>query len=367
MHSVNSLYLHFPHCRHLCNYCDFFKSVPKTLGEYGEYEIYLKNAINLHSEFLKRNDYLPGLVETLYMGGGTPSLWGAKGVASFKEQLESSGYQLFAPNYEWTMEINPGSFVESDLDRYFELGVNRASIGTQSTNPQFIKLLDRVHSKDEAFTLMEKMALGNRNFSVDLMLGLPYSQKFKRDIERELEELLSFNPTHLSLYILTVKGNYVHRDHLPDDDWTANEFLLVSELLRSRGFLHYEVSNFAKPGFESRHNLRYWDQETVAALGPSATGYLSEKRLRYKWPGMNLRIEEEQLSQESAELEHIYLKLRTNKGLARSEVGSGQKFDEMVNKLENKGWIEPGGVLRATPQGYLMMDSIMDEIFKATN
>lgn len=366
MHPISSLYLHFPHCRHLCNYCDFFKSIPKTLGEYSDFENYLAQAINLHQQFLGRHDYVAAPIETLYMGGGTPSLWGPKGVGRFLKQLEAMGHHLFAPQYEWTMEINPGSYTDQDLASYFELGLNRASIGTQSTDERFIKLLDRIHTKDQAFSTLEKVAKYCPNFSVDLMLGLPRSEELGRNIERELDELLSFKPVHLSLYILTVKGNYVHQKHLPSEEWVEREYLQVSEYLRARGFLHYEVSNFALPGFESKHNLRYWSQDTVAALGPSATGYLKEKKLRYKWPGMNLRLEEELLSPESAELERIYLQLRTRQGVAMSELQVDQRFTMAHERMVAAGWVEPGAVLRATPRGYLMMDSIMDELFKAS-
>lgn len=363
MHPLSSLYVHFPHCRHLCNYCDFFKSVPKVLGDYSDYEAYLDQAFALHQNFLKEQAYEAAPIETLYMGGGTPSLWGVKGVERFLSRLRSSGHELFAPGYEWTMEINPGSHSEEDLKGYFGMGLNRASIGTQSMDGRFIKLLDRVHVKEEALATLERVAKYTSNFSVDLMLGLPFSEELGRDIERELEELLSFNPTHLSLYILTVKGNYVHREHLPSDEWIEAEFLKVSELLQARGFNHYEVSNFAKPGFESMHNRRYWEAKTVGAIGPSATGYLAEKRLRYKWPGMNLKLDLEQLTLEEAKLEELYLSLRTDRGIARNSLSN----EELASRLITKGWLHGQEQLRATPRGYLMMDSIMDEIFKEGN
>ncbi len=359
MHPLSSLYVHFPHCRHLCNYCDFFKSVPRTLGDYSEFESYLDLAFDYHQSFLSEQGYEPAALETLYMGGGTPSLWGVKGVGRFLERLEKVGHSLFAPGHEWTMEINPGSHTEEDLKGYFEMGLNRASIGTQSMDGRFIKLLDRVHVKEEALQTLERVAKYTPNFSVDLMLGLPYSEELGRDIEAELTELLSFNPVHLSLYILTVKGNYVHRDHLPSEEWIEAEFLKVSELLQARGFKHYEVSNFAKPGFESAHNRRYWEAKTVGAIGPSATGYLAEERLRYKWPGMNIKLELEKLSEEEVKLEALYLALRTDKGIARADFDPAQ-----IQGLLDRGWLAGVEQLRATPRGYLMMDSIMDEIFK---
>ncbi len=363
MHPLSSYYVHFPHCRHLCNYCDFFKSVPKVLGDYSDFESYLDQAFVLHEKFLVEQGYAPAAIETLYMGGGTPSLWGAKGVETFLNRLRRSGHKLFAPDYEWTMEINPGSHSEADLRGYFELGLNRASIGTQSMDGRFIKLLDRVHVKEEALSTLERVAKYTSNFSVDLMLGLPYSEELGRDITRELEELLSFGPKHLSLYILTVKGNYVHRAHLPSDEWIEREFLEVSELLRSRGYQHYEVSNFALEGYDSKHNRRYWDAKTVAALGPSATGYLAERRLRYKWPGMNLKLDLEELTEAELKLERLYLNLRTDRGINPSEYTQTVE-DKLWDQLIKKGWLAGGEHLRTTPRGYLMMDSIMDEIFK---
>ena len=362
MHPLTSLYVHFPHCRHLCNYCDFYKSIPKTLGDYSEFESYLAQSLPIHEKFINEHDYHPGEIETLYIGGGTPSLWGTRGVDSFLNSLRKVGYELFAPKYEWTMEINPGSYSIADLKGYFDLGLNRASIGTQSMDGRFIKLLDRVHKKEEALATIEKVANFTENFSVDLMLGLPYSQELGRDIQSELDELLSYNPAHLSLYILTVKGNYIHRDHLPSEEWIEREYLKVSEILRARGYLHYEVSNFAKPGFESKHNQRYWEQNSVGAIGPSATGYLGQARMRYKWPGMNLKIEPESLTQEQVELESLYLHLRTNLGIPKSTI-KDPRAPQIFERLESRGWIENGEQLRATPRGYLMMDSIMDELF----
>jgi len=130
------------------------------------------------------------------------------------------------------------------------------------------------------------------------MLGLPFSSDYKRDVIAELNEMLSYQPSHFSVYILTVKNNYTHFSELPNEEWIENEFLRVSDFLRQSGYRHYEVSNFAKASKESRHNLAYWKSQTVAALGPSATGLLADDRIRYKWKTKEALYEREDLTSE---------------------------------------------------------------------
>lgn len=303
-----------------------------------------------------------GQLQTIYLGGGTPSLWGSEGASVLERLLEGVNWKRRS-DAEITLEVNPGTWTKEGLQSWQDFGVNRASLGVQSLNANFLKVLDRVHSLDEVHRTLDYFQELEMNFSVDFMLGLPFSEKWKRDILGELEEILSFRPTHLSLYILTVPKHYPHFKELPSEEWIEREYLLVSDYLKAKGFHHYEVSNFALEGYESRHNLAYWRNDSVMAMGPSATGYLKEAKLRFKWKTQSPEVVREYLTQEQVELESLYLGLRTNRGLRRDEIPAS---DEVLS-----GWLERGVVekfgekWRTTSRGMLILDSLMDDLFRS--
>ena len=199
------------------------------------------------------------------------------------------------------------------------------------------------------------------------MLGLPFSEKFNRDIEKELREILTYNPDHISLYILTTKSNYVHKDHLPDDEFVEREYLLVAKILSEFGYIHYEVSNFAKPNKMSKHNLRYWQMKSVGALGPSATGFLANARNRYKWRVNSAEYTEEILSDNEVFLEKIYMNLRHSGGLKLDIFNDEIKNNKLENlakiciKRDQANIID--GTIVLTSKGYLILDFLMDELF----
>ena len=198
MKTVNSLYIHFPFCRHICNYCDFYKAVPKNNLEVKNFQKLLEKSSAKNRDFLKNNGYILGPLETLYIGGGTPSLWGEEG-ARFFSGLGPS----FFPDYEFTLELNPGSWTHKGLEEWCKTGVNRLSIGIQTLNEKLLPLLNRVHTLTESFETLEMAKKKNFSFSVDFMLGLPHSKKYNRNILVELQKVLAYKPEHLSLYILT--------------------------------------------------------------------------------------------------------------------------------------------------------------------
>lgn len=365
---MKSLYLHFPFCRHLCNYCDFYKKVPKSELEISAFHELLNFQLGELKHIALQNGPEMGPWQTLYFGGGTPSLWGEKGATFFKNFLDDPAMRL-EKSCEWTMEVNPGTWTSSSLKAWQDLGVNRFSLGVQSLDSRFLKLLDRVHSLDEVHSTLEQFGAMGVDYSVDFMLGLPNSKDLGRDIVRELEEILSYAPSHLSLYILTTRGDYVHAQGIPDEDWIAEEYLKVAEYLKSKGFEHYEVSSFALPGKRSRHNLAYWKCETVAALGPSGTGYLAESKSRFKWGHRAGLVKWEQLDEEQEKIELIYMGLRSCVGIELSKLSSMLKIpSELDPMLES--WKERGLVfveeerLKATSQGYLLLDTLMGELFR---
>lgn len=375
MNKIESLYLHFPFCRHLCNYCDFYKNIPEDYSrDINSFHQLLTESMTRHKELLLEHGFVFSPLKTLYIGGGTPSLWGENGARYLRDFFHLENLS-FAADYEFTQEVNPGSWNQNSVLAWEDVGVNRFSFGMQTYNAEFLPILDRVHSLQEATDTFTFFSKKKANYSIDLMLGLPFSQEKKRDVIEELKSVLEFDPKHFSIYILTVKPQYKYFANLPSDEYIEEEYLKVSAFLQRQGFLHYEVSNFAKPGFESRHNLNYWDSQTVAALGPSATGLLVDKNsqngaIRYKWKTSSADFEVEGLDKKALELEGTYLNLRTNRGLPISHFTLGKQAS--VIKLA-KIWEEKGLArlvddrVILTPKGYLLMDSMMGNLFTHIN
>ncbi len=367
--NIKSLYLHFPYCRHLCNYCDFFKSKidPKTI-DFTKYHNDLLESFEKQSELLRELGRNIGELETLYIGGGTPSLWGKRGAEFLKEFFEKNDLSL-ALDGEFTLEVNPGSWTEESLSSWIAFGINRFSLGIQSFDSNYIKYLDRVHDLKDVVETLEYFQTLNIDFSVDFMLGLPFSEQ-GRDIEKELEEILKFSPDHISLYILTVNQGYKHYSELPDDEFISNEYLKVNQILKKNGFDQYEVSNYSIPGRESRHNFKYWEQKSVAALGPSATGFINlgnKYGVRYKWKTSENTFVLEEINSEMFMTEKLFLNLRTSKGIRIDEIFSSKevgKLKSVFNRWDEKGLANfNGNFLTLNSSGFLIQDTLIDEIY----
>lgn len=364
MTQLSGLYLHVPFCKHLCNYCDFYKQkLDSERDQIEGFHQFLKESWVRHEELMREHKVSWGVLDTVYLGGGTPSLWGNTG-AEFFRSFFLSHLKLNSP--EFTMEVDPGTWTPEMIGNWKDVGLNRISIGTQSLDPKFLKIMDRIHSLEETHALLEFCHRENWNFSLDFLLGIPHSQTGKRDILRELDELLRYEPKHVSLYILNARSKYPLVDHIPDDEYIRSEYLLVSEYLRSKGFHHYEVSNFALPGFESRHNQKYWRGESVGALGPTGTGLFShspEKALRYIWKVMSAEIQPESLGKKELNLERVYLSLRTSDGWKPDHV-SYQLMD-LFMQWNHKGYGSwDGEKINLNSLGFVMLDSLMDDLFQ---
>ncbi|MBY0516596.1 MAG: coproporphyrinogen III oxidase family protein [Bacteriovoracaceae bacterium] len=365
MTSLSSLYVHVPFCRHLCNYCDFYKKkFDNPHAQREEFAQYLRNSWKRHESIMadKKIQWAP--LETLYFGGGTPSLWGIEGARDFQSIIGKN--LTLKPNAEVTFEVDPGAWNSQSLLAWEGLGVNRFSVGTQALDDDFLKILDRAHNREETFKLLEH--LKGKNFSVDFLLGSPVLSK-KRDVLSELRELLSYSPKHVSLYILQPAAGYSLKKNIPDDEIVGSEYILVSEFLRSQGFHHYEVSNFALPGFESKHNLRYWHGENVAALGPTGTGYFSlspSEAFRYKWKPSQAEIEEEILTKDEIDLERMYLRLRISAPFLESEISEKPGLKKVLLDWKSRGLIEQlNDAWRMKPESWVVLDSLMNELFSA--
>ncbi|PIK14131.1 coproporphyrinogen-III oxidase family protein [Halobacteriovorax sp. JY17] len=367
IHHVDSLYIHFPFCRHLCNYCDFYKNIPKNKDV--EYEVFERSLLEGYSELLKlfsKNNSEINLLNTLYLGGGTPSLWDKRGAEFLKNFLLERNIKL-SPRAEFTLEVNPGAWTDEGLSAWQNTGVNRYSLGIQSLNANFLKIIDRVHSIDDVFDTLKFFSGNKLHFSVDFMLGLPFSEKYNRDIIAELSEILKFNPEHISLYILTTKAGYIHKNDLPNEEYIEKEYLEVAHFLESHGFDHYEVSNFAKSGKESKHNLMYWRSESVAALGASATGFLKESGIRYKWKVSKGEFSEEVLSADELKLEEVYMGLRINQLYDLALITNDSvKLVKLLDEWEALGYLKERVETRVSlnSKGFLLLDSLMNDLFK---
>ncbi len=352
----------------MCNYCDFHKAIKNSEKEKAFEKALLAQILN-NQKLLAEEGHILSKLKTLYIGGGTPSLWGANGVKSFIKSLRDSGTHI-DPKTEFTLELNPGSWKDGEISKFIDMGVNRFSVGVQSLNPQILKKLDRVHSISDVYKTLKVLSDFNVNFSIDFMLGLPGS--LNRSISDELDEVLAFGPRHISSYILTVGKGYLHYSTLPPDEKVSTEYFNFVEYLKKYGIYQYEVSNFSKKGFESKHNLQYWRSQSVAALGPSATGLLvkNNEALRYKWKvgESSNEFTREKLDSKTLDFERLYLALRIARDLNLKEFfgeNVGGKLRETCKAWKIKGFCTSSDPksLSLTPKGFLFVDSLLNDLF----
>ena len=270
------LYLHIPFCRRKCAYCDFYSAF------YGEEQIdsYTEGLISQIKNWGGR--LCRPLVDTVYFGGGTPSLLGERIIPIIGAVRENC---RVAEDAEITLEINPAGNSEKVLSAAKKAGVNRLSVGAQSGDNEMLSVLGRTHSaQDTLNTVKTARKLGFNNISLDLMIGLPSSDL--SSLRADLDFVLSAEPDHISAYILKLEENtlfYKIRDTLdfPDEDQTAEQYLYMCRYLEEKGFSHYEISNFAMTGKEGKHNLKYWHCEEYLGIGPSAHSFLEGERFYY--------------------------------------------------------------------------------------
>ena len=317
-----SLYLHFPFCKAKCKYCDFY-SLPKREW-IPAYEKALTNSFSAFSSIAPDTS-----IETVYLGGGTPSLATPKGIREIFSSLR--GNFSVAPDAEITAEMNPESTDAEVLSAFREAGVNRISFGMQSAMSGELELLGRLHRFDAvecAVTLARKH--GFENVSLDLMYGLP--SQSAESFMTSLKQALSLEPKHISFYLLTLSDSvplYRSRHLLPEDDVVREMYLSASALLQERGFEHYEISNAALEGFRSRHNLVYWTGGDYLGIGPGAHSLVQGKRF-YMLDGVEEFIsaenpldrlsEKEVLNADDLLMEYVMLSLRTKEGISLDRI-----------------------------------------------
>lgn len=271
---MRGLYIHIPFCKEKCKYCDFC-SVKSNYDNRAEYCDYIIKEIELYKEEIK-------FVDTIFIGGGTPSILEAQ---LFRFLLESLGKYIDIDNIkEFSVECNPGTVSQELIDVFKEYNVNRVSLGLQTTNDELLKLLGRIHNYDEfkeSYYLLRKNGFDNIN--VDFIYSLP--NQTIRDIKRDLLEITRLNPEHISYYSLKIEDGTPLFQMLEngvikeiDEEIDREMYHIIIETLNENGYNHYEISNFAKEGFECKHNLKYWKNQEYIGIGISAHGYINNKR-----------------------------------------------------------------------------------------
>ena len=331
------LYIHIPFCLTKCGYCSFF-TLPFRQSSLYEYVGYIEKEKVLYRYQLKRP------LATIYFGGGTPSLLSAEQIMAILEGLN------ILPDAEITLEINPLQITEQYLKALKTTPVNRLSIGMQSMNNSELAWLNRHHNMEQ---IIDKIALCRKenfnNISLDLIYGLPNSSV--QTLQQTVDAYLKLQPEHISCYLLTLDEDCPLADEidkLPNEDILAEQYEYLCSHLKQAGYIHYEISNFAIPGFESKHNLRYWKSEDYLALGVSASGWIYP--MRYQNPvdinayyeNVKNRVifpQKEELSNQRIIQDYLMMGLRLREGInlqefnERFQIPLMEIYREQINKL----------------------------------
>ena len=269
------VYIHIPFCKQKCYYCDFISYANKE----NCMEKYIEALKKEIENYIKNNAFK---ISTVYIGGGTPSYIDSKYIGEIFELFKKSN--LLENAKEVTIEVNPGTVTEQKLKEYKIFGINRLSIGLQSTENRLLKEIGRIHNYDE-FSNTYKLArkVGFKNINVDLMIGLPNQSIL--DIKKSLEKITNLEPEHISVYSLIVEeetpiSKMIENGKLilPSEELERNMYWYVKNFLELKGYKHYEISNFAKVGYESKHNLDCWKQKEYIGFGVAAHSYINDIR-----------------------------------------------------------------------------------------
>ncbi len=316
------IYIHVPFCRHKCSYCDFV-SFPDKI-EYAEaYMACLYKELKMRGDELKNYTF-----DSVYFGGGTPSYIPPKLILGAMNQVRKCFH--LTKDAEITLELNPGTIGESKVQTYLQAGINRFSIGLQTAIDEQLADLNRIHNARD-YVYATKLLQG-QNFSTDVMLGL--KNQTKEDIRKTIELAHACGSKHISMYALTVEdGTPIYTDYLngelPDSDEVSEMYEYGVSLLKEKGYERYEISNFAIPGFESRHNLNYWKRGEYIGVGVAASSFMQGKRFTNTFDldeymkcvisGFYPAVTSETVSEDDAKFEFIMLALRTKYGVSMNE------------------------------------------------
>ena len=370
------IYIHVPFCRSKCQYCDFYSLTAKD-------DKLMENYINAILDHIRECGPLAPVykVDTIYFGGGTPSFFGAEGMATILSMIRRC-FDVDS-NAEITFEANPDSVTDSLLRRLRAEGFNRVSLGVQTDNDKLLKELGRPHDYAQTVNAISRIRhAGFKNLSIDLMYGLP--GQTLTEWKDTLERVLPMMPEHVSCYALKVEEGtplYAYKDvcNIADDDTQADMYLAAVEILRGKGYRQYEISNFARKGLYSRHNMKYWTGGEYLGFGPSASSDFAGKRYTMVRDlqgyingikGNGVVIEEmDEIPLRERAGEYLMLRLRTSTGIIREEYEHKflLPFDPIEEALERNramGYAARNteGRWRLTPKGFLVSNSIISDL-----
>lgn len=366
-----SAYIHIPFCTQICYYCDFSKVFIQNqpVDEYLE-------ALMTEVVF-----YNPPALRTLYIGGGTPSALSATQLDYLLTNLETN--LDLSKLEEFTIEANPGDLTADKIEVLKRSRCNRVSLGVQTFDDRMLKKIGRSHNQAQIYeTITALKQAGFHNISIDLIYALP-DQTMEQVVDN-VEKALGLEIPHMSLYSLILENHTVFMNrqrrgnlHLPNEDIESEMFEYILRELEDNGFEHYEISNFTKPGYESRHNLMYWDNSEYYGLGAGASGYINGMRYRNRGPIQHYlksvrenghsRLHEEYLSKEEQMEEEMFLGLRKKTGVSISRfeekfsISFEERYGQIVRDLIAEGLLqEEMGWVRMTKKGLFLGDTVAE-------
>ena len=366
-----SAYVHIPFCTQICYYCDFSKVFIKNQPV----DSYLEHLIEEYDSYdIKK-------LRTLYIGGGTPTALSAPQLAFLLERLTDKLDLSYLE--ELTIEANPGDLDQEKIAVLKDSPVNRVSLGVQTFNDRMLKQIGRSHSERDIYENIANLKkAGFDNISIDLIYALP--KQTMEDVKINVAKAIALDIPHMSLYSLILENHTVFMNRmrrgklpLPKEDLEAEMFDYIIAELEKAGFEHYEISNFSKPGFESRHNLMYWDNAEYYGIGAGASGYVDGVRYKNHGPirhylqaveAGNARVQEEVLTLHEKMEEEMFLGLRKKSGVSkkRFEEKFGLSFEDqygaVVSELTEQGLLVPDkDIVRMTKQGLFLGDTVAEK------
>lgn len=372
---MSGLYIHIPFCKQACSYCDFYFVTRRQ---------HKQDFVNeLIKEIHQKKDsrFTEEAVRTIYFGGGTPSLLTPEQVEAILEAIRT----VFNVELEEiTFEMNPDDITKEYLAGLKSAGINRASMGVQTFNPDLLKFMNRAHTSKEALSCLEILAASAFNvFTVDLIYGNP--GQTLTSLKQDIETILQFNPPHVSAYSLTIEprtrlGKQVELGRIvpPDDEAVSSHFDLVIERLDEAGIYLYEISNYARPGSEAIHNSNYWNHENYLGFGPGAHSlwWNNDQKSARRWSNKQdlnsylqskweTPFETEELGLPELAEERLMLGLRTQKGISIEELKARYNFEfnqrqhSYITQLEKEGKAQTGERIFLTKNGLKIADAIL--------
>ncbi len=373
---MSGLYIHIPFCKQACSYCDFYFVTKQDQKQRFVDELIKEILSKKNTRFSENN------IQTIYFGGGTPSLLSAAQVEDILRAIDQT-FELDVQ--EVTLEMNPDDVSSEYLSELKAAGITRASMGVQTFDEELLLFMNRAHTREEALACMEVLtSSGMNSFNVDLIYGNP-DQSLEL-LEKDIETLLSFNPPHISAYSLTIEpktrlGKQLELGRIiePDDDLVSSHFDLVERKLSESGIHQYEVSNFSKTGFEAKHNAAYWNHKNYLGLGPGAHSFCwdesntkahrwnNESSLKaYLNQGWKTQNEKDEIHLPELAEERLMLGLRTIQGVQLKILKTvygftfNEKQKEYLCLKETEGKLNQDETsLRLTKSGLKISDSIL--------